>query len=668
MKKTILMFITLITIFNAYSQVIVKLGSITEAQSGTKVNIPLIVTGLDVATGGKALGAAEFHIKFQESNVVYDTTLNFAPVTTPTDWIFGSNTGEYGTTWIAPGLTGISIPDGTVLFEVVFDYQGGATILDLDSARCIFLDTNLEQFTINRVIDATITPGIGSDLSVWNGNGEWNTAGNWSNGVPGSNSSATIETGTVQIISNANSKSLTVNAASTIKVIPGASLTVDEGFINNGSFIIESDTSGTGSVIVNGTLSGTGTYITKQYIEFTGSENHLVSSPLPTTNVSVFSGFSPQKFNETTSAWQNAIAGEIIPTGKGLKLTSNTPDTLVFNGSFNSGNVTVTGLEYTAANDAELRGLNLIGNPFTSSIKADLASWDKSSVGNGVYVWNGFNYLCWNGILGSLPNGAIPAMQGFFIRAENSGSALNIPTNAKMHNTAPYFKEGEDLLNTLLIRFEKESDPDHFDEAFIHIKAGATNGYDASNDVLNLSGNPLYPQVYTLSADVNKLAINTQPEFTSIPVVFKTNGSGAYRISVSGINSFDSNLPIFLEDKLVPANNINIRDMQSFLFTFDDGTTANDRYFLHFSTIGINELPSECFKVWANNGYIHIESDQQKNIEGIELLSITGSVLYKSGEFETPSSIRLTDKADGIVILRIRTKDGVFTKKILNLN
>jgi hypothetical protein len=670
MKRILLFIIVALSMNFAKAQVTVALGSALEVDAGTKVHIPVIVTGLNAATGGVPIIAAEFHVFYNNLNVEYDTTANFSPITPSSEWSFGSSGTEYGTTWIDNNLMPVSFPDGTVLFEIVFDYKGGIAILDLDSVRCYLVDENTTNIPVSMVIDGKITPSAGSEQSVWNGNGNWNSSENWTNGVPGLNTIAVIATGTPQILSNANSKSLSVNTGAVIRVMPGFALTVLEGIDNDGSFIVESDETGTGSVISNGIATGTGSYTTEQYVDFSNKGSHLVSSPLPSTPVTVFNGLIPEKFNESLAAWQIMNEVDVLQNAGSVRVSSTGASvTLVYDGPFNSQSVTAS-LSYTLSNNLEFSGLNLIGNPFPSALIADLSSWPKTGAGNSVYVWDGYRFRYWNGKTGNLTNGLIPAMQGFFVRADQSGASVEIPAFARVHSNAEFYKESNlDLQNQLIFRFEKKDDPDHFDEAYIHVSEGSVNNYSSGSDIIKLMGNPAYPQVFSKSADNVSLAVNTQPDTeNSIPITLKAGNSGEYKLTISGIETVSSEIPLYLEDTQDATGIWNIRISSSLSFNLAEGEITNNRYVLHFKTVGINELPTDYFKVFAKNGLIHIESERQVVIEQLELFSVTGLLLGSFGNITTPSVIRSEKCSGGIAILRIRTAEGIFTKKVLLLN
>ncbi|MBK9357445.1 MAG: hypothetical protein IPN08_08690 [Bacteroidales bacterium] len=670
MKQVVLMIFIALCIISAKAQVTVALGSALGVESGTKVYIPVTVTGIDAANGGIPIIAAEFHVFYDNLNVEYDTTINISSLTPSYEWLPGASATEYGNNWIDDNLLPVSFPDGTVLFEIVFDYKGGTAILDLDSTRCFLVDNNTTNIPVDRVIDGMITPSEGSDQSVWNGEGDWNTSANWSNGVPGLSTIAVVETGNLQIISNANCKSLTVNSGSIMQVMPGFALTVIEGITNNGSFSIESDLSGTGSVISNGLTEGNGTYNTRQYIDFAGSASHLVSSPLPSTPASVFEGLSPEKFTESSGTWQNLAGGDVVQNAGGIMISSSSaPVTLNYTGPFNSADIT-TGLSYTASTDMEYRGLNLVGNPFPSAISANLDTWEKTGTGNGVYVWDSYRYKFWNGKTGNITDGLIPAMQGFFVRADQTGASIEIPGMARLHSNVPFYKNNTpDLQNQLVLRFQLKSDPEHYDEAFIHIAENSLINYSSESDVVKLMGDASFPQVYSKSADNVALAINTQPDFAnSIPLVFEAGSAGAYELIVSGIENIDKAIPLFLENIEDPMAIWDFRVSPTANFILAAGESTGNRYVLHFKTIGINQLPADFFNVFVSNGNIQISSNRLRKIEQLDLFTVSGSLLSSYGGMTLPAEIKPENCAGGILILRIVTDNGVFTRKIVLLN
>lgn len=664
MKKILLIVAVLGLIMQLNAQVRVTLGSVTEAQAGTTLTIPLTVYGLDAATGGIAVTAMEFHINYQISSVEYDTTLNFSPVTNPTDWIFGASTTQYGTTWLEPSLLPMSIPDGTVLFDVAFLYKGGQTTLDLDSVRCILLDSDFNPIPVAQVTDGLITPAAGSDQSVWNGNGDWNMAANWSNGVPGINTLALIETGATEVLSNASCKMLTVNTGTSVVVKPGYTLSIAEGIMNNGTFTIESNETGSGSVITGGVTDGSGVYNTYRYIDFGTSASHLLSSPLASATGDLFTGLMPEKYHESDGQWLDFGSGETLQAGNGLKVTSSVSRALLYTGAFNTSDVDIPGLSYTASASSELKGLNLLGNPYPSALELNLDAWAKTNVANGVYVWNGYKYLVWNGQIGSLENGVVPAMQGFLVRASAAGAGLTIPALSRLHSSVPFYKTVATPDNLLVVRFEKQDDPDHSDETFIQIEPGSDAAYSSESDVIKVSGDASFPGVFTHSSDGIGLAINVQPEFSSIPLEFSVPVAGVYVISVTGINSFSNDIPLFIEDKENDDNIFDLRYSPSFPFTFETAGSTGNRFVLHFKTIGISEPDQSGLTVYAWEKNVRIQASLPQKIEQVDVISLTGSVIATYQNLTTPAVIRLKSCSGGIAIIRIRTAKGVFSGKI----
>ncbi len=649
------------------AQVTVTLGSVSNVNAGETVAIPVTVTGLDEANGGIPVLAAEFHIFYDELNVLYDTTLNFSAITPPSEWIYGSSDNEYGTTWIDDNILPVSFPDNTVLFEVIFNYKGGIAHLDLDSSRCYLVDANYSNILVDRVVDGVITPSQGSEQSVWNGEGEWTTAANWSNGVPGSGTLAVIQSGNVSIASNGSCKNLSVNPTTSVVVLPGYALTVEENIVNDGSFTIESDLSNTGSVIVNGSFTGNGNYLARQAINFSEVENHLVSSPLVSTNADVYSGLQAVQFNEANGQWQAISSGELLDIGKGIRISSSGSNTtLQFQGLFNSGNASFN-LNYTASGSNSLKGLNLIGNPFTSAIQADLRSWSKSGTGNSVYVWDDYRYKFWNGITGNLENGIIPSMQGFFVRADQTGAQLEIPAIARLHSNIPFYKnQQEDLQNHLVISFLKKDDTGHPDEAYVHVTEGSSDTYTSDSDVIKLFSGSSYPEISLLSEDNIELALNSQPDFQqSIPVVMKAKVAGEYSLTFSGIESLSPDIPLYLEDTQ-DANTIwNLRNTPSVSFTFGENVNTAGRYRLHFSVVGIHELPEGKIEIKVLNNTIKISSLNRITVDKLDITSLSGQRIASFGKLSLPAEIPTGNIAPGVYIVRIAAPTGIFSDKIL---
>lgn len=663
MKKVLIGLLIVLSFAAVQSQVIVTVGSALLQDPGTDVHIPVTVQGLDATTGGIPVIGIDLHIKYSTGALTYDTTVNFSNLLPAGQWYYGASALEYSANWIEPSLVKLNIPDQTVLFDIVFHYLGSPTELIVDTTLTILLDSANEVIPGVQYVNGIITPSQGSGESRWNGTGSWNTAANWSNGIPGDSTNAIIETGEVTIQSASVAKSMVVNPGTTVIIQPGFSLTVNRNFTNNGSLQMVSDATGTGSFIVRGLADGTGVNTFNRYLAFYNSFPHLVSSPVTNATASVFGSATVETYDESTLGWQQISSSQALTSGTGYRVNGSLPVTISFQGNFPTGDASITNLAYTGSLNPELRGLNLLGNPYPSAIQWEQGTWSRTNLDYAVYVWDGYKFVSWNGSTGALKDGIIPAMQGFFVKSNTAGGALMIPAEARIHNTQPYYKDSEELTNLIDLKIENVSGDGFYDETFVHVKPGSTSGFDGAADAWKLAGNNSYPQIYTLGSDQTRLSINTQPEFTSIPVEFNVGAPGSFKITFSNMETFSPSQPLYFEDKATNTV-INIRNTGEFVFT-TTGTTEPGRLLLHFSEVGMNEAAEGNFSAWVTGNQLHIVSEERTlTLGSVELFNTMGRLVFSAGPTVTPAAFLLNSELNGIYILRIKTSDGTFTRKL----
>ena len=664
MKKVIISFLAFFSVIVCQAQITVTVGSALLQDPGTDVHLPVSVTGLNGAAGGKGVTGIELHVGYTNTILVYDTTLNFSSLVPASQWFYGANGIEYSTNWLEPSGNKLNIPDNTVLFEVVLHYLGSSTELVFDTARCLLIDSIYNIIPGVHYVNGMVTPSQGTGESRWNGTGPWNTISNWSNGIPGDSTNAIIETGEVTANSNAVCKSITINPGSTVDISANFSLTANRNYVNNGILNLLSDASGTGSMIVLGSVSGSGVNNFNRYLDFTAGFPYLVSSPVTGETASVLAGYVAEKYIENSASFTALASTDNLETATGYRLSGTIPATFSFQGLFNTGDVTKNNLSYTASAGAGLRGLNLLGNPYPSAIQWEQGNWGRTNLDYAVYVWSGYKYVTWNGSIGALTDGIIPAMQGFFVKSSGNGASLTIPAGSRLHSTQPFYKSADVVSGMISMKLENSADTNHFDETFVHILNGSTAGFDSNLDAWKLFGNDAYPQIYTKTADQGVLSINTQPELTSVLVEYKAGTAGSYKISFGNIESFDQGQPLYFEDKTT-STVINLRNTGEFVFA-SDGTPETGRFVLHFKEVGMEEPYGSIFTVWNTGNVIHITPKTGNyHVDLLEIFNITGQLVHASANIDLPATIRTDNLSNGMYFLRIKTTTGGYTHKLI---
>jgi len=441
-------------------------------------------------------------------------------------------------------------------------------------------------------------------LNYWTGatNNTWNTSTNWFGQiVPGADEFVTIPTGRTNYP--------TLSAA---------------GSCNN--IRIKSDATGTGSLLGNSNLTVGSTAIVERYIpQYSKGTTgfHFLSSPVATQNISTEffdvgtppAGVDFYYFNEVNNYWINIknVSGDYnqgdgwqyfsnddnpsFTVGKGYFVAYNTNVTKNFTGTLNSGDkASGTGIPALTYTTGKGEGWNLIGNPYPSAIDWDLGTWSLTNVDASVYVYDGTagQYKSWNGSSGTLTDGIIPAMQGFFVKGNASSPSLTIPDASRVHSSQNYYKSSETITDLLVLKVAGNA---YKDEIFINFNENASTGFDNDFDAYKLYGTEEAPQLYSIITD-EKLSINVLPysdEEVFIPLGLEVGAANEYVISVKE-NTFFETVQIYLED-LKNGTKTELKTTTKYTFTSNPDDEP-ERFMLQLATHYSPVKGRACFVEW----------------------------------------------------------------------
>lgn len=305
-------------------------------------------------------------------------------------------------------------------------------------------------------------------------------------------------------------------------------------------------------------------------------------------------------------------------------------------------------------------GWNLLGNPFSSAIDWDLVN--HSQADGSVYVWNGSQYVAWNGTVGGLSNGIIPPQNAFFVRTPANGNTLTIPLTARLHDATGFYKSSASVDQMIVLT----ADGNNFsDQLFVHFNPQASAAFDDQYDAYKLFGEETAPQVYAI-ADGQYLNINELP-FTSenktIAVGFKNSVAGSYSITADGMDSFDALVPITLEDlKTGLLTDLRVNPNYTFSYTAGD---PEHRFNLHFDKyVGMNQTTETSFGIYAFNKTLVVQNPE--NFFGlIYVYDMTGRLLMQD-QLDGNAEIRVPmNVASGSYLVMVTSDRGVVSRKVL---
>jgi len=433
---------------------------------------------------------------------------------------------------------------------------------------------------------------------------EWENPTNWDHGVPGPYTNACISATKLAIVNSNNfkCKNLTVAPLGKLTINPGNDLTVSD------TLTLLSDSTGTASLIDNGTLHTT-TNIVERFIPHTFTDEfHMLSSPVASQPISpVFNqtnGF--YLWNEPTAAWieyadtSNFIAANLgtkFIQGKGYAVSYPTAVTKSFSGNLNTGSVNIP-LTFTSG---IYGGWNFIANPYPSGINWNAASgWNRTILSDAdinekaIWIWNpqAANYGAYisNAALGTNNVGrCIASAQGFWVKTDNTG-VLSMNNEVREHADQVFLKSTATA--TDMLRLSVSGSANTFSDELILRFGNQHNGGGAEKMFsMEASAPAIYSTKLNKSWSINLLT--TIADHPVIPIGFKPGVNGNYIISALGTESYGN---VILED-LKTATQQLLSVQSSYSFNAQTTDDAN-RFLLHFSTSGVNDLPAKMPEIY----------------------------------------------------------------------
>jgi hypothetical protein len=523
--------------------------------------------------------------------------------------------------------------------------------------------------------------------------------------------------GYVNTYGNTGYKSSQVTVGNQIGILSDGSMTADvTGTTTVGDqVVVYSTASGTGSWIHAGGLSVGTKSIIRRYL--TPNAWHLVTSPVSSAQTAVFLGVYLKEFMEATNSYGPYITPSTLPmdVGKGYSAWSNTAKTVAYQGgTINTGN-TVLMVTATDANGdyaiGDGEGWNLVGNPFASSITWN-GSWPATNISPTAYFWSQSvgNYATWNWLTGTGTNGktdgAVPADQGFFVKATGFSPSLVAPQSQRYHSTQAFYKtivtgdpmgilasDGPDYQPTAIsseansteliteqLPFEdahksgiildymlrlQVTGPVYGDEAVVAFHELATAGYDSDFDAFKLTGTQGAPSLYMPTAD-GDLLMNVRPEAKSgltIPVSFMAGTNGSFTISAQESGFGYMTMPVYLED-LKEGNIVNLSLSPTYKFT---ALTSDDpaRFLLHFGynevTDNIQDGTAAMVYAYGSNLYILKTNDCRSQVM---IYSATGQLIAETAVSGAGLSVISMKDKSGYYIVKVVDSQSLNTTKV----
>lgn len=483
-------------------------------------------------------------------------------------------------------------------------------------------------------------------ISNWTGttSTDWHTASNWDTGlIPSETDDIIIPSGLTNyptISSNVTVKSITINS--------GASLIANANV--------------TGTTTFERNLPTNNWYLVASPVIGETIEDIIANHNLDTGTGSNI-GLAPYT-NNGSNAWeyQTQTSTGSLNLGEGYSIKLNTAATVSFTGTLNSADVDF-GIATGTRNN-----FNLIGNPFTSYINSVAFTSASSNSAllteETIWLWNGTEYVTFNEVN---PIEIAPG-QGFFVEASGNGT-INFATANQSHQTTETFMRKAPIPSFELFT-ESTTAKKSTKVFYVNGKTtGFDNGYDSSIFGGEVQKFEIYTQLIANNKD-KRLAIQTLPndnyETMVVPVGLIAEAGKEITFSVKA-NNLPNGIEIYLEDKT--NNTFNNLSEKNYTITTQNAINGTGQYYIHTSS---QRLSNEDITKSNINVAIYKSSARKITIIGLQtkanmkVYSALGKeVMSANISSNGESTVNLPQLASGIYIVKLHSKLGNITKKII---
>lgn len=476
------------------------------------------------------------------------------------------------------------------------------------------------------------------NIDVFTTDGNWDVAANWSGNVVPADGSDVVIMANAIIPSGVTVNADNIDLYGTLTIADGGQL-----YHNNDGV--------TATIKKNITAYSTETGVNNGWhlIGFSFVDNGAVTEM---TNL-LENDYDLYYYDEPTHYWKNqknaANNFTELEAARGYLYANSQTLAIGLKGTLNTANATVNiPLAYTEAAE-NLKGFNLVGNPFAHNV----TTFAGANVASEVYRMNEtMDNLMVSGI--SAANPLLPG-EGFFVKATADDASITFNAQTRGESKATELVEVPTLTIDLL------QDGLTIDRLVVKHEGEPLEKFTLRENgtrIYATEGGKDYAVVTVISSD-------SEANLTEIPVNFKAAKNGTYTISVNlentdfGYLHLIDNLTGTDVDLLAPviARNEAIQGTAS--YTFHAKTTDYaSRFRLVFSVCGDANSDNEPF-AYISNGEIIVNGEGM-----LQVIDMLGHQVFSR---EAHSALNIPNSAfpAGIYILRLINGDNFRTQKIV---
>ena len=363
----------------------------------------------------------------------------------------------------------------------------------------------------------------------------------------------------------------------------------------------------------------------------------LIGSVIPETDPVVYD-FDFYRFNQSASSeWQNYHqhnTDDVNPfnalvNGQGYLYASKEDKELNFTGVFNTASTKTVDLVYDNDNDVQLKGWNLVGNPFPAPAYVNRPFYKMNAQGTGIVAVNDYE------------NAPIDACTGIMVQAETTGESI------KFGLSAPVTASNQGSVHIALSQTEANT------RGASACMDNAIVSFNEGNELGKFYFGSQCANIYIPQGE-EEYAIAFSDKQGEMPLNFKANEDGSYTLTVNheGVEM----AYLHLIDNMTGAD---IDLLATSAYTFTAKTTDYESRFRLVFSANSNETESDSFAFFSNGSWV-IGNEGEATLQVIDL---TGRIL--SNERINGSVSKDINAVSGIYMLRLVNGENVKTQKIV---
>ena len=585
---------------------------------------------------------------------------------------------EGGTTSNSPRTNSFTIPTGALAGKTRMRIASRQYWTPSGSCGTIVEDnqsSEVEDYTVN------IFSGLLYSGNVWSPN------------APSALTSADdifVFDGTYNVVSNINVNNVRVESGATINVNKANAISVNGNIVNNGEFILNSDSNEFASLLVEGNVLGNLKY--HRFVNSNSNDNDLIAPP--TTGESFVDFISvndnivtnPEEtlylfgpFDKSSGDYLTYSSTETanLVAGKGYRTASTNNQPFTF-----TGTVTTNNLNIPVANSGSIfQQWNLIGNPYTSYIKlsdflsANMDQFETQTA--GVYGYDaddsdGSNWQIWNMAYALYnPDATIVPGQGFFVSSESNGNIV-FTRAMRTNNSSDDFIAGrtENTISHAVIKLNSDSKEFYTD---LYVTNNASRGLDVGYDAGHFGEVSNDFAIYSELVEDNQgndmaiQAINFNDITNNTIIPLGLNAAPGEQLTIS-LNATNLPFDIYLQD--VTTNTFTLLNNSNYTFQPNIELNGTGRFYLRFETsvLSINESKLDHIQIYNNNSLKQVIVKGHINFETqLTLYDIQGrSISTYSIEANTQQFSFGTETLErGVYLVQLSNNTNTFTKKVI---